>query len=372
MAGIVRGPGDRASLVSRDTRRAQRIAELAGLGRRPKLHPSARRASRLGSLRVLGIMCAVAAPFVPGRLWAQRAETPPAPTEVVTEIGQNLEELPSWLFSPFTGAYLRPAGEVYASFIYEADVVHYRRPDHIFTEEIELGLSNRINVAVKNAVERYDGTLQDSSLTLETRYALADWGKLPLNPALFAEYKFGTGNILHDEGAPTPGKKLGPHGFDTSMDVPDAYELRLLLSEKFFRRVEWSLTPFFEQEISGDRRREWGIAQSVLAPLLPSSDKLQGGVDVRFSSSSDKMSRGKPYNSCVIGPTAAWTPTRNSRLDLAPLFGVNHKSPELEFFVVFSYRFAGRESRAAESKRAGREREGTEAEVEPPTSTRAR
>jgi len=50
-----------------------------------------------------------------------------------------------------------------------------------------------------------------------------------------------------------------------------------VLSEEFFHRLEWALNTFFEQEIGGDRRREWGIAQSVVTPLLPSHEKLKVG-----------------------------------------------------------------------------------------------
>lgn len=242
-------------------------------------------------------------------------------------------------FSPLTNAYVLPPGEVYASLIYENDVVHYRSPDHHFTEEVEVGLPYRINLAIENDVQRYDGTLQDGTFSFEARYAFADWDKIPLNPTIFAEYKIGIGRILHDEGAPTPAQKFGPGGFDTSMEIPDAYELRLLLSEEFFGRVEWALNTFFEQEIAGDRGREWGVAQSVVTPFLLAHEELKGGFEFQFRSFSDKTSRGTPYNSFVIGPTAAWKPSQNTRLDISPLFGVNHKSPEVQFFAVFSYLF---------------------------------
>src|SRR6266571_3570519 len=170
-------------------------------------------------------------------------------------------------FSPLTNAYVLPPGAVYASLIYEDDVVHFRNPDHHWTEEVEIGLPYRFNVAIENNIQRYDGDLQDASLSLEARYAFADWDKIPLNPTIFAEYKFGTGNILHDEGAPTPAHKFGPGGFDKGEDIPDAYEFRLLLSQDFFDRVEWALNGFFEQEIGGDRGREWGIAQSLITPV---------------------------------------------------------------------------------------------------------
>src|SRR5438128_5841791 len=262
-------------------------------------------------------------------------------------------------FSPITNAYVLPPGAMYASLIYEDAVVHFRRPDHDFTQEIEVGLPYRVNLAIENDIEHYGDETQLRSFSIEARYAFADWDKIPLNPTIFAEYKFGGGRILHDEGAPTPGHKFGPGGFDTSMETPDAYELRLLLSQDFFDRVEWALNAFFEQEIGGDRGREWGIAQSVVTPFWLAHEELKGGMEFLFRSFTDKGIRGKPYNSFVIGPTAAWRPSRNTRFDISPLFGVNHKSPVMELFVVFSYYFGGG-------------RPGAEAGGEAPASTRNR
>lgn len=268
-------------------------------------------------------------------------------------------------FSPLTNAYVLPPGAVYASLIYEDDVVHFRNPDHHFTEECEIGLPYRINVAVENDVQHYDGDTQDATFSFEGRYAFADWDKIPLNPTIFAEYKVGIGNILHDEGAPTPAHKFGPRGFDKDEEIPDAYELRLLLSEDFFDKIEWSLNTFFEQEMAGDRGREWGIAQSLVTPvhlfreLHAPVEEFKAGIECQFRSFSDKGSRGTPYNSFVIGPTVAWRIPHNARLDISPLFGVNHKSPVMELFVVFSYYFGGGES-------------GSEAGGEAPASTRNR
>jgi len=323
------------------------------------------------------ILCTCVALFAIG----QRAHGQTAAAEHIVVSG---EELPSAYgaptsfsqsrFSPTTNAYVLPPGAIYASLIYEDAVVHFRKPDHDFTIETELGLPYRINVAMETDIERYSPETQLRSFSLEARYAFADWNKIWLNPTIFAEYKFGGGRILHDEGPPTPAHKFGPGGFDTTNEVPDAYELRLLLSEDFFDRVEWALNGFFEQEIEGDRGREWGIAQSIVTPLWsshsappPSTDnkgvavpagssgfneELKGGVEFLFRSFTDKGIRGTPYNSFVIGPTAAWRPSRHTRLDISPLFGVNHKSPVVQLFVVFSYYFGGGSAGAAEGAEA--------------------
>src|SRR5262249_6078562 len=267
-------------------------------------------------------------------------------------------------FSPLTNAYVLPSGEIYNGVIYEDDVVHFRPPDNHWTVECEMGLPYRFNLAVESDIQHFDGDTQASPVSFEARYAFADWDKIPLKPTIVDEYKIGIGDILHDEGAPTPAKKFGPGGFDKSDPIPDGYEVRLLLSEEFFHRIEWALNGFFEQEIEGDRGREWGIANSIVTPILshaaptpPPSDyksvhtntaqpvpgseviteELKAGVEFQFRSFSDKFGRGIPYNSFVIGPTVSWQPIGRFRLDASPLFGVNHKSPIMQLFVVASY-----------------------------------
>jgi hypothetical protein len=267
-------------------------------------------------------------------------------------------------FAPLTNAYVLPLGEFYSSVIYEDDVVHFRNPDHHFTEELEVGLPYRFNLAFENDIQHYDGDTQDATTSIEGRLALADWDKIPLNPTIFSEVKFGHGDILHDEGAPTPSHKFGPGGFDKSAPIPNSYELRLLLSEEFFNRIEWAMNTFFEQETGGDRGREWGIANSIVTPIhllegppqppppitsrdgknpppvagsAAISEDLKAGLEFQFRSFSDSSSRGTPYNSFIIGPTASWKPSRSFRLDVSPLFGVNHKSPVMDLFVVVSY-----------------------------------
>src|SRR5437764_6310023 len=102
-------------------------------------------------------------------------------------------------FSNLTNSYVLPPGAVYGGLIYQGDSLRFNRPDHMLTQEIELGLPCRFGVAVENSVENFRGRTQERTFSIEGRYAFADWNKIPLNPTIFVVYKFSIGYILHEE-----------------------------------------------------------------------------------------------------------------------------------------------------------------------------
>src|SRR3954451_6404233 len=138
-------------------------------------------------------------------------------------------------FSPTTTAYVLPPWHFYFGEIYEGDIARHGFPDHLFNQEIEMGLPGRFGIATEGQFERFNGGGGMQTISIEGRYAFADWGKIPLNPTIFAEYKFGVGTIRHEEGPPPPpGEEEEESG---PPKVPDAYEFRLLLAEDFGDRV---------------------------------------------------------------------------------------------------------------------------------------
>jgi hypothetical protein len=237
-------------------------------------------------------------------------------------------------FSNLTNAYVLPPWAFFFGEIYEGDAFRHGPPDHLFTQEIEMGLPYRLGVAVESTFERFNGGGGASTVSVEGRYALADWNKIPLNPTLFVEYKFGVGPIRHEEGpAPPPGEEeeSGPP------QHPDAYEVRLLLAQDFGEKVEWAMNWFFEKENTGDRGREWGFAQSAAIPILLPNERLKAGVEMEYKNFTVKDTRGDPQHTFVIGPTIAWKPTRSTRIDVSPLFGCTDDSPRVQVFAVFSW-----------------------------------
>lgn len=319
------------------------------------------------------------------RLVAQDAVTNQATSRVVVtgvELPSAYGAPPAFSrtrFSPTTTAYVLPPGATLSASVYEGNFFHHSQPDHTVTQEFEFGLPHRIGLAAEFQAEDFRGVSQIRAVSAEIRYAFADWNKIPLNPTIFAEYKFGTGHVLrdeavgtHDEGeAEVPefhslrkltsrvhrAKEEGP-GADEEGDrpeLPDVVEGRVLLAQDFGEHIEWALNGFFEYEVGGDRGREIGFAQSVMMPLVP-NEALKVGVEMLYTNFSDKGIRGDAENRFVIGPSLAWKPNWWSRIDVSPLFGINDQSPAAQVFVVFSMVFGGGHGGEAEAPASMRNR----------------
>src|SRR6266498_430983 len=279
-----------------------------------------------------------------------------AQTTTEEEIVVTAEEVPSAYGAPpgisrsrlsnTTQAYVLPPWSFFFGEIYEGQGFRHGPPDHVFTQEIEMGLPYRFGVAAESKFERFNGGGGAETVSLEARWALADWNKIPLNPTLFAEYKFGVGTIRHEERPPAGEEAEEEEEEGGPPKVPDAYEFRLLLAQEFGGRVEWEMNWFFEKENTGDRGREWGFSQAVMTPVLLPNERLKVGLEMEYKNVTTKDTRGDPLNSFVIGPTLAWKPTASTRLDVSPLFGCTDDSPVADVFVVFSWLFGGERAEA--------------------------
>jgi hypothetical protein len=215
---------------------------------------------------------------------------------------------------------------------YEGALFRHGLPTQLFRQEIEMGLPARFTVGIQNQVEHFAGETRDRSFTLEARYALADWNKLPLNPAISAEYRFGLSNAL-----------------------PDSGELALLISHDFPHLIEWAMNIFVDREFGAGQSTSAGFAQSVEVPVLLPEEKLEVGLEMQYRSGGEAPGREGTTKGLAIGPTLAWRPTKNARFDLSPLIGTSDHTPAVQVFAVFSFSFGG----------------PTAGEVENPTSARS-
>jgi len=201
---------------------------------------------------------------------------------------------------------------------YEGDIFRHGLPAQLFRQEIEMGLPARFTVGVQNQIEHFAEDTRDRSFTLEARYALANWNKLPLNPAISAEYHFGLSNRL-----------------------PDSGELALLISHDFPHLIEWAANIFFDREFGGRESTSAGFAQSVEVPVLLPEEKLEVGLEMQYRSGGEAPGRNGTTKGLAIGPTLAWRPTKNARFDLSPLIGTSDHTAAVQVFAVFSFSFGG-------------------------------
>src|SRR5262249_51709788 len=198
-------------------------------------------------------------------------------------------------------------------------------PTQVFRQEIEMGLPARFTVGIQNQVEHFAEETRERSFTLEARYALADWNKIPLNPTVSAEYWFGLDNLL-----------------------PDSGELALLISHDFPHLIELAMNIFVEREFGGRESTSAGFAQSVEVPVLLPEEKLEVGLEMQYRSGGETIEPDRTIKGLVIGPTLAWRPTKSVRFDLSPLFGCSDHAPAVQFFTVFSFSFGGTAEAEAE------------------------
>jgi hypothetical protein len=209
---------------------------------------------------------------------------------------------------------------------YEGNIFRHGLPAQLFRQEIEMGLPARFTVGVQNQVEHFAGDTGERSFTLEGRYALANWNKLPLNPAISAEYRFGLSNAL-----------------------PDSGEIALLLSHDFFpHEIEWAMNIFVDRDFGGKESTSAGFAQSIEVPVLLPEEKLEIGLEMQYRSGGETAGFRGTTKGLAIGPTLAWRPTKKVRFDLSPLIGTSDHTPAVQVFAVFSFSFGGPAAAEAE------------------------
>src|SRR5262249_7188711 len=145
---------------------------------------------------VEGSLAACAFLLVSAGNQSARAQTTTQQPVVVTAPGVPgaYEEVPSAYgappefsrsrFSNAVNAYVLPPWAFFFGELYEGQGFRHGPPDHLFTQEIEMGLPYRFNIAAETELERFNGGGGVQTVSLEARWALADWNKIPLNPTL--------------------------------------------------------------------------------------------------------------------------------------------------------------------------------------------
>lgn len=192
-----------------------------------------------------------------------------------------------------------------------------------FLEEFAIGLPGRFQLDIYERwnVEPNDADRQQANhegVQLELRYALADWGVIPLNPTLYIEWVERGGR----------------------QEKPNVYEAKLLLGDEIFSNVFYATNLILEQETSGHRATELSWSHAVSSTII--ERRLLMGLETLFISATDNTDRIHGEISMLAGPSLQYRPTNRTFIDVVGLFGTTSQSAKAQMYVVAGYQFGRR------------------------------
>jgi len=214
---------------------------------------------------------------------------------------------------PTTRIYVVPEGKVEAEYWTRVKTPREGKTSVEHQYELEIGLPNRFQLDFYYTTEKTgsEGDVHPSQ-SVELRYALADWGVIPLNPTLYFEW------VERDE-------------------EPNKYEAKLLLGDEWSPGWHWGSNLVFEHEVSGALENEYGITLGVSHTLI--DGKLALGAEIKGALVDEHSDRGGFAEELELGPSLRWQPVPAMHLDFAPLFGIGSDSARSDVFFVLGWEF---------------------------------
>ena len=212
-----------------------------------------------------------------------------------------------------TDIYVIPPGEIEFNQFYISSHPRHGKPGNFFESEFEFGLPWRTQFDVELNYRVENNKLQYDSTFLELPHALADWGKLPLNPAINVGWRF-------------------------NADESDAYILGLLLADELTKRLHFGANLRFERQVGGEFETAYELNTALSYVAIDS--KLTVGLELLVEyETAREIEDGeieRTYETTVmLGPSLLYKPTRNTHLGLVTLFGLTHDAPVAEVFFIF-------------------------------------
>lgn len=263
---------------------------------------------------VLSVACVAAEPQPVSSTLSEGKAPAEKPLNEEAPVGPNQQ--PAWTAHrrfPTTRVYVLPPWQVEFESWWRGKFPRAGRANHLFQEEVGVGLPWRFQVDFYENFESLAGkSFRRQGEQAELRWAFAEWGKLPLNPTIYAEWKF------NDHAA-------------------DVYEIKLLFGEEIAPRWHWGLNLIHEQEDSGAKTTEFGFSQALSYTVL--DEKLSVGLEMKFAHVTEDGKRHDASIEFLLGPSLQWRPTKRTHLDLVPLFGLTSESQRVDAFVVFGVDF---------------------------------
>jgi hypothetical protein len=235
--------------------------------------------------------------------YSARAVVPPEPGTLREEerIGDYAQ--PRWSATrrfPNTRVYVRPPG----SFGLEwwTQTKQSLRDSHEVRNrsdyEMEIGLGHRLQLDMYLETEQaphWGSALQVAREKAELRYALADWGVIPLNPTLYAEF-------VRQNGA------------------PPMVELKGLFGDQLAPRWHFGANVVWEHLLGANQTNEWSLTTGLSYSVTDTTFSIGG--EIVFETLDESGHRLTFDNwELLAGPSIAWAPVPPMHLLFVGLLG---------------------------------------------------
>jgi len=223
---------------------------------------------------------------------------------------------PKWTIKrlfPSTRVYVRPSGSVGFEYWTRVKVPKDSGQTTVETQyEVEFGLPYRFQIDLYAVTEKTgsEGELNYSEQKYEVRYALADWGRIWMNPTLYFEY------VERDFEA-------------------DKLEYKLLLGDELAPGWHMGSNLVFEHELSGALENEYELTLGISRVII--DEKFSLGAEMKAAAVDVHEDRGDYETSLEIGPSLRWQPYERLHIDFAPLVGIGSDARAADIFLVAGF-----------------------------------
>lgn len=183
--------------------------------------------------------------------------------------------------------------------------------------EVEIGLPERFQLDLYGVTHKEGnvGPLEFDQAKFEVRWALADWGKIPGNPTLYAEWQ-------------------------ANSNEPDHFEGKLLFGDEFAPRWHWGVNLVVENELGGDHSTAFEFNTGISYTAI--DEKLSLGIEtnsVLETLNGHGSTLDQRHSEHLVGPSVQWRPLPQMHIDATPLFGVTGPSPEAKLIFIIGWEF---------------------------------
>jgi hypothetical protein len=174
-------------------------------------------------------------------------------------------------------------------------------PDHLFQEEIEIGLYPHIQLDVYGNFQKLheDPHVTVEGAQIEARITASEhYGEIFGNPALYIEW-----HPRHD--------------------AADHVEIRLLFGGEILPGTYVAVNPIFETEAGGEHEIDYGFSAGITHEVIEETLRIGAEVNWQWSiTHDDKSPNSQPY----LGPSLIWLPFSNQRLKImfTGFIGLDH------------------------------------------------